>query len=137
MSPQQSDRLGGDPDGAGLLVLHGTKRERLLRSHDNLALVAGLGGTAFIPFKSNSQPGEAGSLWERMYFYYQFRREEFLKHYHQRSNAESTFSMLKAKFRDHVRSKTDVAMKNEVLCKFLAHNICVVIGAIHELGIDV
>ena len=35
------------------------------------------------------------------------------------SNVESTFSMIKAKFRDHVRSKTDTAMKNEVLCKFL------------------
>jgi transposase len=104
-------------------------------SHDNLALVAGLGGTAFIPFKSNSQPGEAGSLWERMYFYYQWRRADFLKHYHQRSNAESTFSMVKAKFRDHVRSKTDVAMTNEVLCKFLCHNICAVHQSHLELGI--
>jgi transposase len=72
------------------------------------------------------QAGEAGSLWEKMYFYFQFRREEFLKHYHQRSNIESTFSMVKAKFRDHVRGRTDVAMRNEVLCKFLCHNICVV-----------
>src|ERR1035438_4272303 len=36
-----------------------------------------------------------------------------------RSNVESMFSMVKAKFRDHVRSKTDTPMKNEVLCKFL------------------
>jgi hypothetical protein len=43
--------------------------------------------------------------------------------------------MLKAKFRDHVRSKTDVAMKNEVLCKFLCHNICVLIQSQLELGI--
>ena len=28
-------------------------------------------------------------------------------------------SMIKARFRDHVRSKTDVAMKNEVLCEVL------------------
>jgi hypothetical protein len=27
--------------------------------------------------------------------------------------------MIKAKFRDHVRSKTDVAMVNEVLCKII------------------
>ena len=32
--------------------------------------------------------GEAGSVWERMFFYYQFRREEFLRHYHARSNVE-------------------------------------------------
>jgi transposase len=105
-------------------------------SHDNLAIVEQLGGTAFVPFKSNSKPGEVGSLWEKMYAYYTFRREEFLKHYHQRSNAESTFSMVKAKFRDHVRSKTDTAMKNEVLCKFLCHNIVVVHQSQVELGID-
>lgn len=104
-------------------------------SHDNLALVDSLGGTAFVPYKLNSQAGEAGSLWEKMYFYFQFRREEFLKHYHQRSNIESTFAMVKAKFRDHVRSKTDVAMKNEVLCKFLCHNICVIHQSHIELGI--
>jgi transposase len=105
-------------------------------SHDNLELVERLGGTAFVPFKVNSQPGEAGSLWERMFHFYSFNREAFLKHYHQRSNAESTFSMLKAKFRDHVRSKTDVAMKNEVLCKFLCHNIVVVHQSQIELGIE-
>jgi transposase len=68
-------------------------------SRDNLDLVVEAGGTPFIPFKVNSQPGEGGSLWERMFHYFQFRRDEFLKHYHQRSNAESTFAMLKAKFR--------------------------------------
>jgi hypothetical protein len=36
----------------------------------------------------------------------------------------------------HVRSKTDVAMKNKVLCKFLCHNICCVIQAQCELGIE-
>lgn len=104
-------------------------------SHDNLAMVEALGGTAFVPFKSNSNAGEAGTLWEKMFHYYNFRREEFLEHYHQRSNAESTFSMVKAKFRDHVRSKTDMAMRNEVLCKFLCHNIVVVHQSQVELGI--
>src|ERR671924_1861732 len=57
-------------------------------------------------------------------------------HYHKRSNVESTFSMIKAKFRDHVRSKTDAAMRNEVLYKILCHNICCVIQAMYELGIE-
>ena len=103
---------------------------------ENLEPVAGVGGTAYVPFKSNSVAGEAGTLWEKMFFFYNFKRDEFLKHYHQRSNAESTFSMVKAKFRDHVRSKTDVAMKNEVLCKFLCHNSCVVHQSQVELGIE-
>ena len=105
-------------------------------SHDNLALVEELGGTAYVPFKSNSIPGEAGSLWEKMFHYYNLHREEFLAHYHQRSNAESTFSMVKAKFRDHVRSRSGTAMVNEVLCKFLCHNICVVHQSHIELGIE-
>jgi transposase len=104
-------------------------------SKDNLAVIAQIGAAAYIPFKVNSvSNGE--SEWDRLLHYYQFRREEFLKHYHQRSNAESTFSMVKAKFRDHVRSKTETAMKNEVLCKFLCHNICCVIQSQCELGIE-
>ena len=44
--------------------------------------------------------------------------------------------MIKAKFGDHVRSKTDVAMVNEVLCKVLCHNICCLIQSMYELGIE-
>jgi transposase len=105
-------------------------------SHENLELVQNLGGTAYIPFKSNSVPGDDGSLWDKMYFYFKFRQADFLKHYHQRSNAESVFSMIKRKFGDSVRSRTDAAKRNEVLCKFLAHNICVVHHEQLELGIE-
>jgi hypothetical protein len=44
--------------------------------------------------------------------------------------------MIKAKFGDALRSKTETAMKNEALCKLLAHNICCLVSAIYELGID-
>jgi len=53
-----------------------------------------------------------------------------------RSNVESTFSMIKRKFGDAVRSRTDVAMVNETLCKVLAHNLCVLIQEQCELGIE-
>jgi transposase len=52
-----------------------------------------------------------------MYHYFEFRNEEFLGHYHKRSNAETTFHMIKSKFGDSVRSKTEVAQVNEVLLK--------------------
>lgn len=52
------------------------------------------------------------------------------------SNVESTVMMVKTKFGDAVRSKTDVAAKNEVLCKILCHNIACLISAIYELGIE-
>ena len=35
------------------------------------------------------------------------------------------------------RSKTPVAMVNEVLCKIICHNICVLIQESRELGIEV
>jgi len=44
--------------------------------------------------------------------------------------------MIKRKFGDAVRSKTDVAMVNETLCKVLAHNLCVLIQEQCELGIE-
>jgi hypothetical protein len=44
--------------------------------------------------------------------------------------------MIKRKFGDAVRSRTDVAMVNETLCKVLAHNLCVLIQEQCELGIE-
>ena len=40
------------------------------------------------------------------------------------------------KFGDSLRSKTDVAMVNETLCKVLCHNLVVLIHEMCELGID-
>lgn len=105
-------------------------------SGKNLEAISAFGATPYIAFKSNATGANSGEMWEKMFHYFSFNRETFFNHYHQRSNVESTFMMIKAKFRDHVRSKTDVAMKNEVLAKILCHNICCVISAIYELGIN-
>jgi len=59
-----------------------------------------------------------------------------MKHYHLRSNVETTFFMIKARFGDFIRSKDKVAQLNEVLLKVLCHNICVVIQEMFELGIE-
>jgi hypothetical protein len=56
--------------------------------------------------------------------------------YHQRSNAESTFSMIKRKYGDSVKAKNGRAMVNEVLAKFVCHNLSCLIHAIEEFGID-
>ena len=44
--------------------------------------------------------------------------------------------MIKAKFGSFVRAKTPIAQVNEVLCKVLCHNICVLIQSIYELEIE-
>jgi hypothetical protein len=43
--------------------------------------------------------------------------------------------MVKAKFGDSIRSKTDTAMANESLCKVLCHNLCCLIQSTYELGV--
>ena len=104
-------------------------------SHENLAAVESVGAVPFVPFKSNS--GSAGSAaWERMYHFYALHHDDFLRHYHKRSNVESAFSMVKRNFGDALRSKLLVAQLNEVLLKTLCHNLSVLVHAIYELNVD-
>jgi transposase len=97
--------------------------------------VVAAGATPYIPFKLNTT-GDGPELWRRLYHFYMFNRETFFEHYHQRSNVETVFSMIKGKFGDAVRSKTPIAQVNEVLCKVLCRNLCVLIQSIYELGIE-
>ena len=109
--------------------------DKAYASRENFDAINKAGGTGFIAFKA-SATGGVGGLYEKMFHYFSFRREEFLQHYHKRSNVESTNSMIKRKFGDSVRSKTDVAMVNEALCKILCHNLAVLIHEMYELGIE-
>src|SRR5215472_5323899 len=111
--------------------------DKAYSSEKNINTIAAYHAIPYIPFKTNTTGDGTGSvLWEHMYHYFMFKREDFLNHYHKRSNVESTFSMLKRKFGDSLRSKTDTAMVNETLCKVLCHNLVVMIHEMHELGIE-
>ena len=105
-------------------------------SADNLQTVVDHGATPYIPFKNNVTGKRGSELWKKLFHYYSFKREEFLTHYHRRSNVETTFSMIKAKFGERLRSKTETAQVNEALCKVLCHNLCVIIQSVYELGIE-
>ena len=105
-------------------------------SHQNLEAVVGIGGTPYIPFKSNTVEPQGDSVWSRMYHSFMLDRPRFLEHYRQRSNVESVFSMMKSKFGDSVRSKSQAGQVNEVLCKVICHNLYVLIHAMFELGIE-
>ena len=93
------------------------------------------GEDQFLAPKSNTTGG-IGGLFGKMVGYYQYRRDDFLKHHHQRSNVESTFSAVKRKSGDAVRSRTDVAMANEVLAELVCLNLTRVILSQVELGIE-
>lgn len=105
-------------------------------SADNLKVTVDCGATPYIPFKTNVNIKRGNELWKKLYYFYSFKREEFLVHYHKRSNVETTFSMIKSKFGERLRCKTETAQINEALCKVLCHNLCVVVQSMYELGVE-
>ena len=108
-------------------------------SKKNIRAIDEVGAQPFIPFKKNSVPFTKNHgrdrLWEQALRYYNLNRAEFLEHYHQRSNVETVFSMIKRKFGEPVRSKKPEARVNETLVKVLCHNICVLVQSVMEFGI--
>lgn len=107
---------------------------------NNFHAVLRHGAMPYIPFKSNNTDNRKdmpqSTAWKRLFHFFHFHQEEFLQHYHKRSNVESTFSMIKAKFGERLRSKVETARVNEALIKVLCHNICRLIHAMYELGVE-
>ena len=56
-------------------------------SHENMDMVAEAGGTPYILFKSNTTAAEGG-LMAKMFHLYNLNRDEYLSHYHKRTNVE-------------------------------------------------
>jgi transposase len=105
-------------------------------SNDNLVAIEAVHAVPYIPFKSNSKGTGRTDAWRRLWHMFEAQNDQFLAHYHKRSNVESTFSMVKRKFGASVRAKTFPAQVNEVLLKCLCHNLSCLVHAIHELGIE-
>ncbi len=104
-------------------------------------LIREIGATPYIALRVHSKEATkrapASPAWSKLFHLYNYRRDEFLAHYHARSNAESTFSSMKRVFGDTLRSKTFPAQVNELLLKVIAHNIVCVVHSVFELGIPV
>lgn len=110
--------------------------DKAYSSRKNLQAIEDVGAVPFIPFKSNVRGKRAGyGIWKKMYHYFIYKHDEFLEHYHKRSNAETIFHSIKTKFKDNLRSRTKVSQVNELLLKVLCYNITVVIQEISTLGI--
>jgi transposase len=103
--------------------------------HANFEAIEAVGAIPYIPFKSNNQ-GEGPAAWRRAWHTFSLQRETFLRHYHARSNVETTFSAVKRLFGGAVRAKNPVAQKNEVLLKCLVYNVTCLVHAMYELGIE-
>jgi len=103
-------------------------------SDANYRAIEAAGAAGYIPFKVNST-GQGSPIVQKMYGLYVYKRPEFLAAYHQRSNVETVFSMVKRRFGESLLSKDETPQKNELLCKFICHNACVLVKSIHTLGL--
>ena len=132
-SPQFEPLVRGTAEG---FDINEVSADGIYSSRRNHEVVDELGGRAFIPFKENATGKAGGSLlWKKAFHYFQLHRDEFDEHYHKRSNAESTFSAIKNKFGETLKSRKRRAQVNEMLCKLIAYNITVLIHSMFELGI--
>lgn len=111
--------------------------DKAYSARDNYEAVNAFGGTAYIPFKIHATGKTRGSpIWKKMYHYFQLNRDEFMEHYHKRSNVEATNAAIKRKFGETLKSKNTVAQVNELLAKIIAYNLTVVIHEMYENGIS-
>jgi transposase len=108
--------------------------DKAYASLDNFEEVAACGAQGYIAFKSNTTGGVGGHF-EKAFHLFLANRDEYLSHYHLRSNGESTFSAVKRKFGASVMSLTETAMVNECLVKFLCQNLCCLVQAEEKLGL--
>jgi len=96
-----------------------------------------LGLEPYIPFKKNIRGRSKGSrIWREFYLHFTHNREIFDSIYHQRSNIETSFHMLKQRFGNHLYTKNFTANQNEIKTRVLCHNICVLIQEAFESGIS-
>jgi transposase len=119
---------------AGRFQIIEVSADKAYASFRNFDAIEGVGATPYIPFKIGTT-GEGPALWRKMWALYMFKNDVFRRQYHARSNVETVFSMVKRKFGAAVRAKNDTAQRNEVLCKLLAHNLCVLVASMYELDV--
>ncbi len=135
-SPQLAELVRKTSENFSVSEVSGDKA---YSSRNNLKIIQEVGATPFIPFKKSVSGKRVKNhtlgIWGKMYHYFMYKHDEFLEHYHKRSNSETVFHMIKTKFRGDIKSKKQTAQFNEMLIKVLCHNICVVIQEVNELGV--
>jgi transposase len=112
--------------------------DKAYSSRANLKLAKSLNCLPYIPFKKGSTRKSKGSpMWAKMYQMFSMHYYEFAQEYHDRSNVESCFAMIKIKFGDFCRCKSEQSQDNEILCKILCHNIVVLVHEIFNRNLDI
>ena len=99
-----------------------------------LRIIQSLHSIPYIPFQKRIKEPTKDSpkIWNKMFLYFRENKEEFMEHYHKRSNVETTFAMIKTRLGEFLHYKNYDAQRNELLMKFICHNICCLIQEIYE-----
>lgn len=107
-------------------------------SGSNMYTVLLHGGIPFFAFKKNNRldADYKSTLWKDLLYLWKTRHTLYTEHYFRRNNVEATFHSIKAKFGGRLYSKSTSGQFSEALAKALCHNICTLIRATQELGID-
>lgn len=107
-------------------------------SGENLRAVLLAGGIPYIAFAKNHalDADYKSTIWKDLLYLHKTRHPQFTDHYYQRNNVEAVFSAIKSKFGGRLRSKSEHGQINEILCKVLCHNLCVLIRSMYTIGID-
>jgi transposase len=109
--------------------------DKAYSSVDNHDVLDSFSVEAFIPFKVNAVVNPKAPVWSRHLVEFTLHQERFLAHYHRRSNVETVFAMMKARFGASVASRLPTARANEVLARCVAHNLCCLVKAIFTAGL--
>ncbi|MGH7634535.1 MAG: transposase [Gemmatimonadaceae bacterium] len=109
--------------------------DKAYSSVENHNVLESFGVESFIPFKVNAVVNPKAPVWSRHLVEFQLNQERFLERYHRRSNVETVFAMMKARFGASVASRLPTARVNETLAMCIAHNLCCVTRAIFTAGL--
>ena len=112
--------------------------DKAYSAHRILTIIEKMDAEPFVPFRITTNPNKKSpEIWKRLFKYFKENEEEFNQHYHKRSNVETTFYMVKSRLGEFLRSKRHTSQKNELMMKFICHNICCLIQEVYENEIHV
>jgi transposase len=133
-SPQFIPLLNGT---AKNININEISADKAYSARNNFNAAKEICATPYIPFKNHAKSHTLGSpLWNKMYHCFPLNKDDFMEHYHKRSNVESTNAAIKRKFGETLKSKNQVAQVKELLAKIIAYNLTVVIHEMYENGIS-
>jgi hypothetical protein len=75
--------------------------------HRNTETVESFSRTPHIPSKTDTVPPKDDLIWAKMYYVFMCYRQLSSQHYHKRSNVGSVLAMVKGRFKDFARFKSD------------------------------